>query len=68
MMSFKKSTVLLVVFFMSLAILSQVKVEAARVLPNNFATTNHLETYSSVYEKAKSSMACWLQHLAGTSI
>ncbi|EEF27866.1 conserved hypothetical protein, partial [Ricinus communis] len=45
-------------------ILSQVRVEATRVLPEDFASTNHLETYSSVYEKAKSHMSCWLERLA----
>ncbi|CAK7343174.1 unnamed protein product [Dovyalis caffra] len=40
------------------------RVQATRVLPEEFASSNHLETYSSVYEKAKSNMACWLGRLA----
>ncbi|MBA0570406.1 hypothetical protein Golob_004069 [Gossypium lobatum] len=47
-----------------LAILSHVGVEATRVLAEDFAKANHLETYSSVYEKAKFTMSCWLERLA----
>ncbi|KDP44265.1 hypothetical protein JCGZ_05732 [Jatropha curcas] len=47
-----------------MAFISQVQVEATRVLPEDFASANHLETYSSVYEKARSTMACWLGKLA----
>ncbi|WRX21271.1 hypothetical protein QQP08_013758 [Theobroma cacao] len=43
---------------------SQAGVEATRVLPEDFAEANNLETYSSVYEKAKLTMSCWLQRLA----
>ena len=65
MMSFTRATTVLVILFISVAILSQVRVEAARVLADDFAGANHLETYSSsVYEKAKSTMACWLERLA----
>uniref|UniRef100_A0A2P2J3U6 Transmembrane protein n=1 Tax=Rhizophora mucronata TaxID=61149 RepID=A0A2P2J3U6_RHIMU len=63
-MSFQKVATLFLVFVISLAILSQVKVEAARALPEDFAGAAHLETYSSVYEKAKNTMACWLGRLA----
>ncbi|XVF84323.1 hypothetical protein PTKIN_Ptkin17bG0027700 [Pterospermum kingtungense] len=56
---------LLIIFVISVAILSQVRVEATRVLPEGFAKGNHLETYSSsVYEKAKFTMSCWLERLA----
>ncbi|MFQ6645474.1 hypothetical protein Gotur_019094 [Gossypium turneri] len=47
-----------------MAILSHVGVEATRVLAEDFAKANHLETYSSVYEKAKFTMSCWLERLA----
>ncbi|KDP44271.1 hypothetical protein JCGZ_05738 [Jatropha curcas] len=63
-MSFKKATLLLVIFLIYMAFISQVQVEATRVLPEDFASANHLETYSSVYEKARSTMACWLGKLA----
>ncbi|KAG8655403.1 hypothetical protein MANES_04G045337v8 [Manihot esculenta] len=64
MMSFSsKSTTVLVIFFI-LAVLRQVRVEATRVLQEDFATANHLENYSLVYEKAKNTMACWLESLA----
>uniref|UniRef100_A0A199UAY4 Uncharacterized protein n=1 Tax=Manihot esculenta TaxID=3983 RepID=A0A199UAY4_MANES len=63
-MSFSsKSTTVLVIFFI-LAVLRQVRVEATRVLQEDFATANHLENYSLVYEKAKNTMACWLESLA----
>ncbi|TXG72746.1 hypothetical protein EZV62_001325 [Acer yangbiense] len=55
---------LLIVLVISVAILSHVGVEATRVLPEDFASENHLETYSSVYEKAKTTMGCWLGRLA----
>ncbi|KAF2300325.1 hypothetical protein GH714_011973 [Hevea brasiliensis] len=64
MMSFSKSTTVLAIFFILVAVLCQVSVEATRVLPEDFATANHLETYSSVYEKAKNTMACWLERLS----
>ncbi|KAG8655405.1 hypothetical protein MANES_04G047561v8 [Manihot esculenta] len=64
-MSFSsKSTTVLVIFFILVAVLRQVRVEATRVLQEDFATENHLETYSLVYEKAKNTMACWLESLA----
>ncbi|EEF26615.1 conserved hypothetical protein [Ricinus communis] len=63
-MSLSRTATLLVVLFISVAILSQVRVEAIRVLADDFASANHLESYSSVYDKAKSTMACWLERLA----
>ncbi|CAK7322540.1 unnamed protein product [Dovyalis caffra] len=41
-----------------------VSVQAARMLSEEFASANHLETYSSVYEKAKNHTASWLGRLA----
>ncbi|EXB55199.1 hypothetical protein L484_018126 [Morus notabilis] len=61
----KKSTLLIVVFVVTLAFLSQTGVEASRVLSENFTRANHIQTYSSsVYEKAKFTMSCWLERLA----
>ncbi|KAJ0092406.1 hypothetical protein Patl1_26646 [Pistacia atlantica] len=58
MNSTKLSTVL-IVFIISVAILSHVGVEATRVLQEDFANSNHLEIHStSVYEKAKLTMGC----------
>ncbi|OMO88661.1 hypothetical protein CCACVL1_08273 [Corchorus capsularis] len=57
----------LMILVVSVAILSQVGVlEATRVLPEDFAKQNHLEleTYATVYEKAKITMSCWLERLA----
>ncbi|KAE8076603.1 hypothetical protein FH972_015240 [Carpinus fangiana] len=48
-MNFRKTSILLIIFVISVAILSHVRVEAARVL----ASANQLETNSSVYETAK---------------
>ncbi|KAG8655406.1 hypothetical protein MANES_04G048673v8 [Manihot esculenta] len=65
MMSFSsKSTTVLAIFFILVAVFCQVNVEATRMLLEDFASENHLETYSSVYEKAKNTMACWLERLA----
>ncbi|XWS22164.1 hypothetical protein CRYUN_Cryun29cG0011300 [Craigia yunnanensis] len=63
-MNSRKVNTLLIIFVISVAILSQVQVEATRVLPEDFTQANHLETYSSVYEKAKFTMSCWLERLA----
>uniref|UniRef100_A0A2N9ER14 Transmembrane protein n=1 Tax=Fagus sylvatica TaxID=28930 RepID=A0A2N9ER14_FAGSY len=55
---------LLLIFVISVAIfLSHTRVEATKVLCEDFASPNHLETYSTVYEKAKYTMAGWLQRL-----
>lgn len=64
-MDSRKVSTLLIIFVISVAIFSQVGVEGTRVLPEDFAKANHLETYStSVYEKAKFTMSCWLGRLA----
>ncbi|KAK8519481.1 hypothetical protein V6N13_133404 [Hibiscus sabdariffa] len=60
-MNSRKLSTLLFIFVVSVAVLSQVGVEAARVLPEDFAAVNHLGT---VYHKAKFSMSYWLQRLA----
>ncbi|TYG50064.1 hypothetical protein ES288_D10G146000v1 [Gossypium darwinii] len=63
-MNSRKLNTLLIIFVISMAILSHVEVEATRVLAEDFSKANHLETYSSVYEKAKFTMSCWLERLA----
>ncbi|XVE84440.1 hypothetical protein DITRI_Ditri17bG0014400 [Diplodiscus trichospermus] len=63
-MNRRKVNTLFVIFVVSVAILSQIRVEAARVLPKEFAKANNLETYSSVYEKAKFTMSSWFERLA----
>ncbi|KAE8076607.1 hypothetical protein FH972_015244 [Carpinus fangiana] len=62
-MNFKKTSTLLIIFLISVAILSHARVEAARVLSEDFSNANNLETYSSIYERAKHSMAYWLERL-----
>lgn len=52
----------LVLFFAVL--MSQARVDGGRVLMEDFADSSHLETYPTMYEKAKNSMACWLGRLA----
>ncbi|KAE8076604.1 hypothetical protein FH972_015241 [Carpinus fangiana] len=59
-MNFSKTSSLLIIFVISVAILSHARVEAARVL----ASANQLETYSFVYERAKLNMAYWLERLS----
>lgn len=65
-MNSRKLSNLLIVFVLSVALLSHVGVEATRVLQQqeSLASENHLGTSSSVYEKAKFSMGRWLQRLA----
>ncbi|KAL4388052.1 hypothetical protein GQ457_09G014130 [Hibiscus cannabinus] len=63
-MDSKKLSSLLIIFVISLAVLSHVSVEAARVLPEDLADVHGLDTYSSVYHKAKFTMSYWLQRLA----
>ena len=63
-MNSRKLSTLLVIFVISMAVLSHVGVEATRVLPEDFAKVNHLDTYSSVYQKAKFTMSYWLERLA----
>ncbi|KAB2062449.1 hypothetical protein ERO13_A10G141900v2 [Gossypium hirsutum] len=63
-MNSRKLNTLMIIFVISMAILSHVGVEATRVIAEDFAKANHLETYSSVYEKAKFTMSCWLERLA----
>jgi hypothetical protein len=58
-MNFSKTSGLLIIFVVSVAILSHARVEAARVL----ASADQLETYSYVYERAKLNMAYWLERL-----
>ncbi|KDO45790.1 hypothetical protein CISIN_1g044990mg, partial [Citrus sinensis] len=67
MMNSRKVSTLLIIFVISVAILSRAGVEATRVLPEDFAKANHLETFTpppSVYEKARYTMAFWLERLA----
>ncbi|GMI70537.1 Precursor of PAMP-induced peptide 1 [Hibiscus trionum] len=63
-MNSRKLSTLLIIFLISVAISSRVRVEATRVLGEDFAKANNLEAYSSVYEKAKFTMSCWLERLA----
>lgn len=63
-MSFRSATALLIIAVMFVAIFSQAQIEATRVLAEDFAGANHLATYPSVYNKAKYTMACWLERLA----
>ncbi|KAE8663086.1 membrane-associated 30 kDa protein [Hibiscus syriacus] len=61
-MNSRKPSSLLIIFIISMAVLSQI--EAARVLPKDFAAVNRLDTYSTVYHKAKFTVSCWIQRLA----
>ncbi|KAK8556395.1 hypothetical protein V6N13_064429 [Hibiscus sabdariffa] len=66
-MNNRNLSTLLIIFVISVAVLSHGhgRVEATRVLGEDFGRANHLETYSSsVYEKAKFTMSCWLERLA----
>ena len=56
---------LLLIFVIVVAILSHTGVKATRVLCEDFASANHpdIDTSTSVYAKAKYTMASWLQRL-----
>jgi hypothetical protein len=57
-MNFRKTSSLLIIFYISVAIFSHAcRVEASRVLSEDFGSAAHLETYSSIYERAKLNMA-----------
>ncbi|KAB1219430.1 hypothetical protein CJ030_MR3G001087 [Morella rubra] len=62
-MYYRKTSTLLIIFFIFVAILSHSGVEATRVLSDDFASANHLDTYSAVYEKAKRAVGLWLERL-----
>ena len=62
-MNFRKTSSLLIIFVIYVAILSHAGVEASRVLSEDFGNANHLETHSPIYEKTKDIMAYWLQRL-----
>ncbi|KAG2721888.1 hypothetical protein I3843_02G087500 [Carya illinoinensis] len=65
-MNSRKASTLLIIFVMiSVAILSLAGggVEASRVLREDFASANHLNTPSSIYEKAKHTMTFWFERL-----
>ena len=62
-MNFRRTTTILIIFCVCVAVLSQTGVEAIRVLSQDFGSANHLEAYSSIYERAKHTMAYWLERL-----
>ncbi len=62
-MNFRKASTLLIIFFISVAIFSHARVEASRVLCEDFGSADHLDTYSSIYERTKHSMVYWLERL-----
>uniref|UniRef100_A0A7N2MSL8 Transmembrane protein n=1 Tax=Quercus lobata TaxID=97700 RepID=A0A7N2MSL8_QUELO len=62
-MNFRNTSTLLIIFVICVAILSQVGVEATRVLSEDFGNGNQLKTHSPIYVKAKEIMAYWLQKL-----
>ncbi|KAI3866167.1 hypothetical protein MKX03_008771 [Papaver bracteatum] len=61
-MNSRQAIAFLFILIVGVAVLSSV--EATRVLQDDFASSNHLVTLPSVYEKAKSTMTCWLGRLA----
>nr|DAD25299.1 TPA_asm: hypothetical protein HUJ06_026763 [Nelumbo nucifera] len=63
-MGFQRTGVVLIIALVLVAIFSHGGVEAARALSEDFASANHLVTYPSVYERARFSMAFWLERLA----
>ncbi|KAF4373305.1 hypothetical protein CsatB_021374 [Cannabis sativa] len=66
MMNFKnKSTLLIVLIVVTLLVLSCTdKVEGSRILSEEHVQIQKYTSSSEMYEKAKFTMACWLQRLA----
>ncbi|KAB1225302.1 hypothetical protein CJ030_MR1G008995 [Morella rubra] len=62
-MNYRKTSTLLIIFFIFVAISNHAGVEATRVLSDDFESANHLDTYSAVYEKAKRTVGLWLERL-----
>ncbi|KAB1219426.1 hypothetical protein CJ030_MR3G001091 [Morella rubra] len=63
-MSFRKTSSTFIIFVILVAIACHSGgVDATRVLNEDFAGAGHLQKYSAVYEKAKHTMANWLQRL-----
>ncbi|KAE8076616.1 hypothetical protein FH972_015253 [Carpinus fangiana] len=62
-MTIRKAITLLIIFVIFAAILNDARVEASRVLSEDFTSANHLDTYSTFYDKAKRNMAYWLERL-----
>ena len=64
-MNFRKTSTLLIIFVICVAILSHAGVDATRVLFEDFGNANdQLETQSHIYVKVKDIMAYWLQRLS----
>ncbi|KAI8003162.1 PAMP-induced secreted peptide 1 [Camellia lanceoleosa] len=62
-MYFSRNGVVLIVFVIFVALLCETHVGATRVLSEDFGCGNRIATYPSVFEKAKLSVACWLERL-----
>lgn len=60
------TTLIIIIISVVTLMMSNNGVEASRVLSQDFAGANHLEKYTSsiIYERAKNTMACWLERLA----
>ncbi|KAG2721890.1 hypothetical protein I3843_02G087700 [Carya illinoinensis] len=60
----KTCTFLIIFVVITMAILSNARVEASRVLSEDFAGANRLvDMHSTTYEKAKQTVASWLERL-----
>jgi|UniRef100_A0A2N9GI92 hypothetical protein len=60
----KTSTILMMILLVTFVVIScHTGVEATRVLKEDFTSGNQLQTNSTIYEKAKYTMAYWLQRL-----
>ncbi|CAI9761666.1 unnamed protein product [Fraxinus pennsylvanica] len=62
-MEFRRACTLLIILFIFVAVTSEVRVEAARVLSEDLSASNHLATFPAMYEKAKYTMSYWLERL-----
>ncbi|KAK4566505.1 hypothetical protein RGQ29_002674 [Quercus rubra] len=62
-MNIRKTSTLLIVFVICVAILSHGGVEATRVLSEDFGNANSLKIGSPISVKAEDIMAYWLQRI-----
>lgn len=63
-MDVRRACELFVLVVLALMIMEMERGEAGRVLLEDFSCSNPLETYPSMYSKARSFMDCWVGRLA----
>ncbi|KAL8547888.1 hypothetical protein ACS0TY_007266 [Phlomoides rotata] len=63
-MNSNRTNILLIIIVACIVCMSQVQVEGARILSEDFSPPDHLVTFPGMYENARETMSFWLQRLA----